>query len=245
MQVFTGAVPFNGSSTVVAMLAIQQGDRPLRPAHATFTEELWMMMQRCWDRDPHLRPEVSEALKCLLDKSVSRPLRRSCVCQSDYFLACSTSPAWKWLTNDSLSKEERLRLETYISAVSNNGYSFPTPWLIPLSQIPSSQLNGVCIPQRKYGQGAGHGAPNHQNLVPFIRQDGTYLPVTAALRGDYIGLVGRDAPGLYEAGYTITIRLEVSRSPALCEIIEPIVRTVAWVCITSQSGELFDVVLPR
>jgi len=72
----------------------------------------------------------------------------------------------------------------------------------------SSRLNGVCIPQRKYDKGASRGAPNHQNLVPFLRQDGTYISVNAALREDYAGLVARDIPGLSGAGYTISLRLE-------------------------------------
>ena len=129
--------------------------------------------------------------------------------------------------------------------VSDCGYSFPTLRLIPLSQTPSSQLNGICIPQRKYDKGAARGAPNHQNLVPFVREDRTYIPVDAAIRGDYTGLVARDVPGLYQAGYTISLRLEVSGSPVLYETIEPIVCTVAWVCLARLSSELINMVLPR
>ena len=73
---FTGAIPFGGSSPAVAMLAIIQGKRPQRPTHPTFTENLWMLMQRCWDHDPHLRPEVSEALQVFFTPSVSRSFRR-------------------------------------------------------------------------------------------------------------------------------------------------------------------------
>ena len=66
MQVFTGAIPFSGNSSAVAMLAIVQGRRPQRPIYPTFTDNLWTLMQRCWDHDPHLRPEVSEVLQVLL-----------------------------------------------------------------------------------------------------------------------------------------------------------------------------------
>ena len=49
----------------------------LRPVHPTFTDNLWMLMQRCWDQDPHLRPEVSEILQVLLTPSVFDLFRRS------------------------------------------------------------------------------------------------------------------------------------------------------------------------
>jgi hypothetical protein len=71
MQVFTGAIPFGNRSDVQVLLAIVQGRRPPRPTHPTFTEQLWTLMQRCWNHDPQLRPEVSEALRVLLTPSVS------------------------------------------------------------------------------------------------------------------------------------------------------------------------------
>ena len=71
-QIFTGAVPFSNSTPAMAMLAIMQKERPPRPSHPAFTDDLWTLMQHCWDHDPHLRPEVSEVLKVLLTPSVSR-----------------------------------------------------------------------------------------------------------------------------------------------------------------------------
>ena len=65
VQVFTHEVPFSGVQPFMAMLAITQGKRPSRPTHLTFTENLWALMQRCWDHDPHLRPDVSEVLQFL------------------------------------------------------------------------------------------------------------------------------------------------------------------------------------
>ena len=65
-QVFTGTIPFSNGSSVMAMLAIAQGKRPPRPTHSIFTEKLWTLMQRCWDQDPHSRPEASEILAILL-----------------------------------------------------------------------------------------------------------------------------------------------------------------------------------
>ena len=71
IQVFTGAIPFSERSATMAMVVMTQGGRPQRPTHPTFTENLWTLMQRCWDHDPHSRPEVSEALQVLLTPSVS------------------------------------------------------------------------------------------------------------------------------------------------------------------------------
>ena len=75
MQVFTGVIPFSTHSSAMAMLAITQGERPSRPTHPAFTENLWTLMQRCWDHEPHLRPEVSEALQVLVTPSVSHASR--------------------------------------------------------------------------------------------------------------------------------------------------------------------------
>jgi hypothetical protein len=57
---------------MAATLAIMRGERPPRPTHPALTYELWALMQRCWDHDPHLRPEVAEILQILLTPSVSR-----------------------------------------------------------------------------------------------------------------------------------------------------------------------------
>jgi len=75
VQVFSGAIPFgDGVSSVSAMLAIVQGKRPQRPTHSTFTEDLWMLIQRCWNGDPHSRPKVSEVALQLLTLSVCNHL---------------------------------------------------------------------------------------------------------------------------------------------------------------------------
>ena len=70
IQVFTGAVPFGDRPSLMAVLVMTQGERPPRPTHPAFTEILWTLMQRCWDHEPHLRPEVSEVLQILLTPSV-------------------------------------------------------------------------------------------------------------------------------------------------------------------------------
>ena len=77
IQVFTGAIPFSNTPSVTAILAVTQAERPPRPTHPIFTANLWALMQRCWDHEPHLRPEASEVLQILLTLSVFRPFRRS------------------------------------------------------------------------------------------------------------------------------------------------------------------------
>ena len=74
MKIFSGATPFIGLNSFMAMLVITQGKRPPRPTHPTFRDNLWRLTQQCWNGDPRLRPEVSEALKVLLTPSVPRPL---------------------------------------------------------------------------------------------------------------------------------------------------------------------------
>ena len=68
-QVFTGALPFGDHQIFVAVLAIMEGQRPPRPTHPKFTEDLWKLVQRCWDQDPRERPEASETLNILLTPS--------------------------------------------------------------------------------------------------------------------------------------------------------------------------------
>lgn len=73
IQVFTGAVPFNGKSSAAATFDIMSGTRPERPTHPDFTTELSVLMERCWNQDPHLRPAVSEVLNVLRGVWVSVP----------------------------------------------------------------------------------------------------------------------------------------------------------------------------
>ena len=71
LQVFTGAPPFYGASNPAIMLHTISGKRTPRPTHPTFTEDLWTLTQRCWNQDPHLRPDILEVLQILPILSVS------------------------------------------------------------------------------------------------------------------------------------------------------------------------------
>ena len=68
------------------MLAIMSGERLPRPTHPTFTEDLWILMQRCWHQDPTSRPQILEGVQIL-----TRPFR-------------------KRLVSHTIGKDERIRL---------------------------------------------------------------------------------------------------------------------------------------
>jgi serine/threonine protein kinase len=64
-QVFTGFVPLSYDTNHAAVLSILRGNRPERPEHATFTEDLWLLMERCWSGSHDSRPPASEVLGTL------------------------------------------------------------------------------------------------------------------------------------------------------------------------------------
>ena len=59
-QVLTSEVPFSDKSDWVVASEVLVGKRPSRPAHRSCTDGLWALIQRCWDREPCLRPEILE-----------------------------------------------------------------------------------------------------------------------------------------------------------------------------------------
>jgi serine/threonine protein kinase len=79
MQVFTGAAPSSDLPAFKAMFLMAQGERPPRPMHPEVTDSLWELVQRCWDHEPHSRPEVPEVLQVLRTLSVPRLSWRPCV----------------------------------------------------------------------------------------------------------------------------------------------------------------------
>ncbi|KAF9643889.1 kinase-like protein [Thelephora ganbajun] len=98
IEVFTGAVPFSDSPSFMAVLALMQGKRPPRPTHPAVTEDLWKLIQRCWDHDPRPRPAISEVLRILLT---------------------SDPPVWKQLIGHPFSTDERISLLTSIFSDNN------------------------------------------------------------------------------------------------------------------------------
>ena len=64
-KAFTGMAPFSDHHPLAAMIAIMSGRRPQRPAHPSFTDSLWKLLQKCWDQDRRNRPRMSEVLFAL------------------------------------------------------------------------------------------------------------------------------------------------------------------------------------
>ena len=45
---------------------MMEGERPPRPNNPTFTDDAWILMQRCWDQEPRSRPGIGEVLQDLV-----------------------------------------------------------------------------------------------------------------------------------------------------------------------------------
>ena len=60
-QILTGSIPFHELSEVQAMLAISQAKKPSRPDlnTAELPDEMWEMIERCWNSNRHIRPDAS------------------------------------------------------------------------------------------------------------------------------------------------------------------------------------------
>lgn len=82
---------------------------------------------------------------------------------------------------------------------------FPNIQITSPPQTSPSLKNGVCIPQKRYRKGADGDDPANQNLVLFVWEDGSFIPVAMALEKDYTGLVNSDLLGLGETGFMITV----------------------------------------
>ena len=65
LQLLSEQVPFSDRSGFMVLVAILGGERPPRPDNPSCTDDLWALIQRCWDRDIRLRPEIHEVQKIL------------------------------------------------------------------------------------------------------------------------------------------------------------------------------------
>ena len=68
-QIFTGRVPFHELSEVQAMIAISQAKKPSRPDFNTaeLPDDLWEVMEGCWDSDRCKRPHADYELLEIVD----------------------------------------------------------------------------------------------------------------------------------------------------------------------------------
>jgi len=72
-KVFTGKAPFVGSTAPAVIASVTSGKRPERPNHASFTDCLWELTQKCWEQTPSDRPSAEQALEVLKKLSVPPP----------------------------------------------------------------------------------------------------------------------------------------------------------------------------
>ncbi|KAF9255397.1 kinase-like protein [Marasmius fiardii PR-910] len=62
-EIFTGDVPFQGlSEAVIVNLVVYQNRHPPRPDGSWPINEMWRIMEECWDREPMTRPAASEVV---------------------------------------------------------------------------------------------------------------------------------------------------------------------------------------
>ena len=59
-KIFAGATPFSERLLRAAesMLAITRGERPPRPTHPGLPDNLWTLIQQCWNQEARLRPHA-------------------------------------------------------------------------------------------------------------------------------------------------------------------------------------------
>lgn len=76
-KVLAGVFPFADSPPTTVAVDVLSGKRPERPSHPSLTDELWNLIQRCWEQDPQRRPGISDVARHL--KSIVRQNR------GDYF----------------------------------------------------------------------------------------------------------------------------------------------------------------
>jgi hypothetical protein len=78
---FSGQFPFlDFSNDFQVMFAVMQGQRPSRPTHELshtrgFNDEIWHVIEVCWDQDPDKRPTASKVVESIRGLP-NRPLDR-------------------------------------------------------------------------------------------------------------------------------------------------------------------------
>ena len=66
IEVFTGRMPFEEQKNEAVVLRISQGGRPAKPVNARdvgLTDELWGILESCWQQTPKKRPGVGEVAR--------------------------------------------------------------------------------------------------------------------------------------------------------------------------------------
>ena len=74
-EVLSGRPPFFRHNSHLAVAKVLKGERPerLQGVEGTwFTDDVWSILERCWERSPGDRPRVNDVLQCLEGASTSR-----------------------------------------------------------------------------------------------------------------------------------------------------------------------------
>ena len=62
-ETISGHVPFHWNLDMTVSVKVLKGERPPRGAH--FTDNLWKMLELCWNYQPSNRPSIEDVLRCL------------------------------------------------------------------------------------------------------------------------------------------------------------------------------------
>ena len=68
LEVLSGRAPFAQYKDFVVMRKVMEGERPGRPEGAEgawFTDDLWQVLNLCWEAQPGSRPTTKAVLECL------------------------------------------------------------------------------------------------------------------------------------------------------------------------------------
>ena len=125
MKVFTDAVPFNNFQSVTSIMKTGKGERPPRPTDPTLPNDVWELMQDCWQQDPQSRPEMRVVLQSLAP-SLLRCLHQSTKSLPEFQVALNQlydSTEYKGCINQ-LRGAESERFVNLLDAVRNLFKSF-------------------------------------------------------------------------------------------------------------------------
>jgi len=67
-EVLSGRVPFFRYHGYAVVAKILKGERPRRPQGGEgewFMDEIWSILERCWEANPGDRPRIKDVLQCL------------------------------------------------------------------------------------------------------------------------------------------------------------------------------------
>lgn len=64
-EVLSGQKPFARCREPAVIRKVINGERPERPQGVWFVDDVWEMVERCWESQPELRPDVKHILQCL------------------------------------------------------------------------------------------------------------------------------------------------------------------------------------